>query len=421
MENPILAMIPSGYNAADAKLYSILPSDGSGDFTVSVDADATRINKKGLIEGVALNQARLTYNSLNPECPSLLLEPTITNLQVYSQEFDNVAWLKIQSTITANNTISPSGELNADKLQRTATSSSSVLDIISKSTDAKTYTTSIFVKQGEGDFFAMRAQGSYPSRVDLRFQFSTKQIIQYVADSSFTALSSNVEELKNDWFRISMTYTTDAASGLTNYFSSRSSSGDIDSTDINANANCFLWGCQVEENSYVTSYVPTTNTLVTRTNDICKDAGNAALFNVSKLSLFIDVNNFKTNTGSFSYIVLTDGQNSPINMIRLDYTQNSILIRSYDNGTIKLSYNITSVVPNQRNKVLLTFDNNEAKTYFNGVLKNTSTSITIPSGLDSLSFTNRTESGGYFQGEVHDARVYDRVLTEAEAIKLTTI
>ena len=420
MENPILAMIPSGYNAADAKLYSILPSDGSGDFTVSVDADATRVNKEGLIEGVALNQARLTYDPLNPECPSLLLEPTLTNLQVYSQEFDNAAWLKIQSTITANNTISPSGELNADKLQRTATNSSFVLDGIGKSTDAKTYTTSIFVKQGEGDFFAIRAQGAYPNRVDLRFQFSTKQIIQYVASSSFTALSSNVKEFKNGWFRISMTYTTDTAAGLTNYFSSRSSSGNTDSTDINANANCFLWGCQVEENNYVTSYVPTTNTSVTRTNDICKNAGNAALFNVSKLSLFIDVNNFKTNTGSFSYIVLTDGQNSPINMIRLDYTQNSILIRSYDNGTIKLSYDITSVVPNQRNKLLLTFDNNEAKTYFNGVLKNTSTSITIPSGLDSLSFTNRTESGGYFQGEVHDARVYDRVLTETEAIKLTT-
>ena len=269
MENPILAMIPSGYNAADAKLYSILPSNGSGDFTVSVDADATRVNKEGLIEGVALNQARLTYDPLNPECPSLLLEPTVTNLQVYSQEFDNVAWLKVQSTITANNTISPSGELNADKLQRTATSSSSVLDIISKSTDAKTYTTSIFVKQGEGDFFAMRAQGSFPSRVDLRFQFSTKQIIQYVASSNFTALSSSVEEFKNNWFRISMTYTTDTASGLNNYFSSRSSSGDIDSTDINANANCFLWGCQVEENSYVTSYVPTTNIPASRTNDVC--------------------------------------------------------------------------------------------------------------------------------------------------------
>ena len=420
MENPILAMIPSGYNAADAKLYSILPSNGSGDFTVSVDADATRINKEGLIEGVALNQARLTYNSLNPECPSLLLEPTLTNLQVYSQEFNNSVWTKNGTSVSADNTISPSGELNADKIQRTTTGSNNVNDTFNKATSQLTYTTSIFVKQGEGDFFAMRAQGTYPSRVDLRFQFSTKQIIQYVASSNFTALSSNVEELKNGWFRVSMTYTTDTASVLTNYFTPRSSSGDIDSTDINANANCFLWGCQVEENNYVTSYVPTTSTPATRTRDLCKEAGNADLFNVSKLSLFIDANNFKRNTGSLSYIVLTDGQSSPINMIRIEYRQDRIVVIVYDNGIDKLGYNIISVIPSQRNKLLLTFDNNQVKIYFNGVLRNTSTSVPIPSGLDSLSFTNRTENAYNFQGEVHDTRVYDRVLTETEAIKLTT-
>ena len=94
MNNPKLAMIPSGYNAADAKLYSILPSDGSGDFTVSVDADATRVNKDGLIKGVALNQARLTYDPLNPECPSLLLEPTVTNNFTYSQDYSQSVWFK---------------------------------------------------------------------------------------------------------------------------------------------------------------------------------------------------------------------------------------------------------------------------------------------------------------------------------------
>tara|TARA_R100000541_G_scaffold13648_2_gene22766 strand:- start:2607 stop:3542 length:936 start_codon:yes stop_codon:yes gene_type:complete len=268
MENPKLAMIPSGYNAADAKLYSILPSDGSGDFTVSVDADATRVNKDGLIEGVALNQARLTYDPLNPECPSLLLESESTNLQVYSQEFNNSAWTKIQSTITANNTTSPSGEFNADKLQRTATNSSFVLDSISKASVAKTYTTSVFVKQGEGNFLAIRAQGQYPSRIDLRFNFSTKQITQYLASSNFTALSSSVKEFKNGWFRISMTYTTDTHTQVTNYFSTRSSDGNTDSTDINSSANCFLWGCQVEENSFETSYI-TTTVIQTRFADVC--------------------------------------------------------------------------------------------------------------------------------------------------------
>jgi len=417
MENPILAMIPSGYNAADAKLYSILPSDGSGDFTVSVDADATRINKEGLIEGVALNQARLTYNPLNTECPSLLLEPTVTNLQVYSQQFDNAAWLAIQSTITADNTISPSGELNADKLQRTSTSSSFVLDTISKATVAKTYTTSIFVKKGEGDFFAIRATGSFPSRVDLRFQFSTKQIIQYVASSSFTALNSNVEELKNGWFRISMTYTTDTAAGLTNYFSSRSSSGVIDSTDINANANCFLWGCQVQENSYVTSYVPTVNSVTTRTFDVCKDAGNAALFNISEGTFFVDVTPFKES--NFQRITLSDGttNNEIIFLFRDD---NSTVRTISETSGVGQFDNTQSITFDTRNKLALTFKNNEFKLYINGILKITQTIGTVSLGLNVLNFAGNNGTFSFFQGEVHDTRVYDRVLTEAEAIKLTT-
>ena len=403
MENPILAMIPSGYNAADAKLYSILPSDGSGDFTVSVDADATRINKEGLIEGVALNQARLTYNPLNPECPSLLLEPTVTNLVNYSKDFS--FWGDTGVTVTSNDTISPDGTMNADKLKSTANNwrRNKAITLIS----GQTYTCSVYAKLDITTSTTKAKLEFYTgvSGVTATFDLENKTI----ANSGLT--DPFIKELNNGWYRIGGTFVANGTSGIFYVYPSEA---------YGVAGTMFYWGAQAEQSSYETSYIPTVITQATRTNDICKDAGNAALFNVSKLSLFIDVNNFKTNTGSFSYIVLTDGQNSPINMIRLDYTQNSILIRSYDNGTIKLSYNITSVVPNQRNKLLLTFDNNEAKTYFNGVLKNTSTSITIPSGLDSLSFTNRTESGGYFQGEVHDARVYDRVLTEAEAIKLTT-
>ena len=216
-------------------------------------------------------------------------------------------------------------------------------------------------------------------------------------------MTGQIEGFENGWFRISVTYT---ATGSNTF-------GLIPET----NETLFIWGAQSESAANSTSYIKTTGSSVTREKDICLNGGDADLFNVSELSLFIDVTNF--NPDGLSYIVLTDGQSSPINMIRLDYTQNSILIRSYDSGTLKLSYNINSVVSNQRNKLLLTFDNNEAKTYFNGILKNTSTSITIPSGLDSLSFSNRTETGGFFQGKVHDTRVYDRVLTEAEAIKLT--
>jgi hypothetical protein len=45
-----LVMIPSAYK--DGKLYSIKPTDGSGDFTFSRGSNlaATRVNSSGLIE-----------------------------------------------------------------------------------------------------------------------------------------------------------------------------------------------------------------------------------------------------------------------------------------------------------------------------------------------------------------------------------
>jgi hypothetical protein len=66
-----LVQIPSGYKASADKLYSVVPSNGDGDFTISTDADATRINKDGLIESVATDQARLNYDLTNPQDPHL--------------------------------------------------------------------------------------------------------------------------------------------------------------------------------------------------------------------------------------------------------------------------------------------------------------------------------------------------------------
>jgi len=58
-------------------------------------------------------------------------------------------------------------------------------------------------------------------------------------------------------------------------------------------------------------------------------------------------------------------------MIRFDYKQDRIVISNYVNGTLGLFYTITSVVPNQRNKMALTISTARTKVYFNGVLKST--------------------------------------------------
>jgi len=387
MSNPILALTPSGYKAE--KVYSVLPSDGSGDFTFDrANGLATRINKDGLIEEVANDTPRFNY--LNSTCPSLLLEAQRTNNIRYSEDTTAADWtdpLNKWSSVS-NTETSPSGELTSDVIDLTASDNSSLIRVTNMSLAAGIYAVSFWIKDLEG--------GLTSGSIDL-------------GDEGTGDTTPSISTVSNQWVRVERIITITSTKTFV----------DIQLNFTGASNKVSIWGLQVELGSIKSSYIPTNSSTVTRFVDICKDAGNADLFNVSELSLFFDVNNFKPDTGSFSYIVLTDGQSFPINMIRFDYKQDRIVISNYVNGTLGLYYTITSVVPNQRNKMALTISTARTKVYFNGVLKSTTSGDNIPSGLNSLSFTNRTKSGGYFEGEVQDARVYNRILTETEAIKLT--
>jgi hypothetical protein len=269
MSKPTLALIPSGQKAT--KVYSVLPSDGSGDFTFARTGEATRVRKDGLIETVATTVPRLDW--LNSDCPNLLLEPQRTNIQIRSEEFDNAAWTKRPDlTVTANQVTAPTGELTADKIQRGSTigANNYIQDTVSKSSSAQLdVCTSVFVKQGEGDFFALRMTGTYPNRADAIFQFSNTTLTTSVAGADFTVTSSKVESYGNGWYRLSVVYNTDAAATISSTFSPRGTSGQIDVTDTSTSAFVYLWGCQVEEGASLTSYIKTESGSTTRNADVC--------------------------------------------------------------------------------------------------------------------------------------------------------
>ena len=98
-----LIMYPSGYKAG--KLYSLKPTNGTGDFTVVRNTTATRVNASGLIESVAANVPRIDYTGGG--CGSLLVEPAATNLLLRSEEFDNAYWTKANTTISADAAVAP--------------------------------------------------------------------------------------------------------------------------------------------------------------------------------------------------------------------------------------------------------------------------------------------------------------------------
>ena len=60
-----LVMIPSGFKSSSStdNLYSVIPSNGDGDFNYAGTTNGTRVNKDGLIEIASSNQPRLDYDS----------------------------------------------------------------------------------------------------------------------------------------------------------------------------------------------------------------------------------------------------------------------------------------------------------------------------------------------------------------------
>jgi hypothetical protein len=70
-------------------------------------------------------------------------------------------------------------------------------------------------------------------------------------------------------------------------------------------------------------------------------------------------------------------------------------------------------------EIAYTFKDNEIKFYVNGEKIHEALFLPIPLNLSKISFDENNGGSRAFQGEVNEIRCYDRVLTEAEAIKLT--
>ena len=125
LDTASLLLTPNAYK--EGKLYSVIPSDGSGDFTFTRATTATRVNSDGLVELVP-------YNLLQR-----------------SEEFDNVAWNKSRATITANATTAPDGTITADTFTGNGASG---IHIVFCQTDliGVGNTISVYAKKNTNDF-----------------------------------------------------------------------------------------------------------------------------------------------------------------------------------------------------------------------------------------------------------------------------
>lgn len=392
-----LLLIPSGYKSG--KVYSVFPTGGDGDFTFSRSGNATRVNPGRYIETVGTNIPRIDHTGGG--CPSLLLEPTRTNYFTYSEEFNQTAWTKTNSTITTNQTVSPDGTLTADVLTSTA-SGGGVFKSNAWSTTKKTI--SIFVKKNSSNIAEIFNASAAANRVEFNLNNGT-------ITAQGGTMTGQIENFGNGWYRLSATHTA--------------SSSQTFGLKPSPNLSIFIWGGQSENGAFSTSYMKTTLGTTTRQKDFINGAGSSDLFNSLESTFFVEMASFLNAQTNSNGIELA-GVGSQ-NRITLQYDTTDNQIRC----DVRVSNSVQALITTREfdvtnfNKMAITYKLNEVKFYVNGQLIGTDTSVNLfaPNTLTEVRSTIANISNDAFnlQAKIKDLRVYNKALTQNEAIELTTL
>jgi hypothetical protein len=203
--------------------------------------------------GPVANVPRLDY--LGSSCPRLLLEPQRTNLITFSEQLDNAAWNKLGITVAANNTTSPSGYIDADKLIADAGTGNRV--VYQGVVPVGVSTTTVYAKAGEfgGVVIASGTQGGF-------FNLTTGE---YRAEYNSAPTAYNITSASNGWYRCSVTMTSVSGDNL--YIGPNDNVSTLLSITGDGTSGIYAWGAQLEAGAYATSYIPTLGASVTRGAD----------------------------------------------------------------------------------------------------------------------------------------------------------
>ena len=369
-------------------------------FTTTRNSIATRVNKEGLIEVVGNDVPRIDYSDSAEGV--LLLEPQSSNLLTYSNDFAGSSYTKNSFACLPNHAISPEGLNNASLIYQTASGDKDFY----VSTPNRIDVFSVYAKASGKDFFAI-------------FDKSGTNIVYYNLSNGTLATvpsgtTATITPVGNDWYRL--TYYRNQ-SGTYQFFkpvdAADSAIGTASGTD-----GALIYGAQLENGTYATSYIPTSGSTVTRAAETANGSGNSEVFNDSEGVLFADIAAL-ADDGTYRILSLSDGTTGE--RVYMQYTNvSNTLTTVVKNGAVTQAI-ISYILPNETefSKVLVKYKSNDFALWVNGFEVGTDTSGNTPIGLSELAFDDGN-GGNDFYGKTKELGYYDTALTDEELEYLTS-
>ena len=385
-------------------------------FEFERDTNATVVNKNGLIETVGNNIPRIDFQGNNKG--ALLLEPERTNLVPYSEDISDNSWTKTGLSVTSNNTKSPDGNQNADLIVENSSNSQHFIGNALSLTSGNSYSVSVYAKKKERSVLQIS-----PSSSHIASAYANYDLDLGVVSATGGSVTAEIEYLLNDWYRCILKFTPTSTATASLAFFMQTSPLSLRGAPYQGNGTngFYMWGAQVEEADYPTSYIPTSGSAVTRAADSCNNGGNDQVINSEEGVLYLEAKIKSDSNSSINSIGISNGTDS--NRLSIIMYGNSDLIRSNMNvsGVIQFDFQSYGNIPEQYYKIAVSYKQNDCKLFINGVKVDTDISATMPplATFDRLNL-DIGDNLYDFYGYIKDLKLYNTALTDAELQALTS-
>jgi hypothetical protein len=215
-----LVVTPNGYK--EGTLYSVVPNNSNGDFSVTRATTATRVNAAGLVEVVPYN------------------------FFTRSEIFTDGAWFKQNSTISANVTTAPNGTLTADKLIADATLNQHRIFQTGPSIADGAHVISCYAKAAEYSFLSFGNAGGINGGAII-FNVSNG-----TTSGSFLGATPTIESVGDGWYRCSLAFSSVTPSF--SWFIIARNANNTNNYTGDGVSGIFIWGAQLVQGTSALDY-----------------------------------------------------------------------------------------------------------------------------------------------------------------------
>ncbi|TCK58188.1 LamG domain-containing protein [Seleniivibrio woodruffii] len=374
---------------------NLLTAQGQSVCTFTRASAATYVDRYGMLKSVAADIPRFTADGL-------LIEGTSTNLLTYSEQFENGAWVKTNTSITTNTAAvtDPFGTNLAEKLYDDASNGEHYIYQQSAYTNGTTYCLSVFAQSAERTQLKIYSSGGAKGAL---FDLSNGLILS--CDSGVTA---SIKKLSNGWFRCSIVFTAIVTATRANYFYSTVLGNTSYVGD--GTSGLYIFGAQLEAMPFATSYIPTTTASATRVANYCQVSQTDNIPSYSK-DFTISTDIVPLGIAGTQYIM---GDANLSTGLKLYIETDGVIYATLGGVSLKASIFVSATVTY---RVCLIKKGTLIYFYVNGDLKESKSVSNPPANQANLFIGSRNGTSGNGYVYISNLRIYDRALT-AEEVRL---